>query len=223
MLTVQGAVHSFGQWLRKVRRGQFEQRTAEQFPLLKSGVKPASVRVPGRSCVIGHQNQALRVVEDLAREVALPMQLRLVGSQAGDIQHQPANLQHAALVVIHPEGVNQHVNQRTVLAPKGSLKIAQAALFLHDLRMLLPLLGSEIKLGRDIDLQQFFAAAVAEHPYHGVIDFHKSSARRAEEEAFLNIVEEFAVPPFRLATVGDVFQNVNGLQAFPGGVVHARC
>ena len=52
-------------------------------------------------------NQTLRGLEDLRGEVALAMQFRLVGSQAGDIQHQSPNLQHVARVVVQPEGVNQ--------------------------------------------------------------------------------------------------------------------
>ena len=87
--------------------------------------------------------------------------------------------------------------------------------------MVLTLLGSEIKLAGDVDLQQFIAAAVAQHAYQGIVDFDETTAGRAEEQAFLNIVEQLAITPFGLASVRDVFQNVNGLQAFVGGSVNA--
>ena len=69
---------------------------------------------------------------------------------------------------------------------------------------------------------KFFAAGIAEHAHHGIVDFDEASGGRAEEQAFLNIVEEFAVAALGLAPVRNIFQDVNGLQTFVGGAMHAR-
>ena len=78
---------------------------------------------------------------------------------------------------------------------------------------MLALLGRKINLGGDIDLQKFFAAGISQHAHQGVVHFDEAALRRAEEQAFLNVVEQFAVTAFGLAAVGDVFEHVNGLQA----------
>ena len=51
----------------------------EHLQLLISHVLPAAVGVAHPSLGIGDQDQTLRVIQDLAGEVPLPLQLRLVG------------------------------------------------------------------------------------------------------------------------------------------------
>ena len=126
------------------------------------------------------------------------------------------------MVVVQAEGVDQNVNRRTILAAQRRFKVAQAAALRHHFGVLLPLFGREIKLRGNIDLQQFLAAAVSQHPHHGVIDFDETAARRAEEQAFLNVVEQFAIATLGLAPVGNIFQHVDGLQAFVRSAMHAR-
>ena len=63
------------------------------------------------------------------------------------------------------------------------------------------MLRREIQLRGNIDLQQFFAAGVSQHAHHGIVDFDKTSGGRAEEQAFLNVVEQFAVAALGLAAV----------------------
>ena len=84
----------------KTGRGQFEQGTSEQIALLKSGVVPAAVGIADQAGGVGHQNQALRVAENFGGKIALAVQFRLVGAQAGDIEHEAANLQQAANIVV---------------------------------------------------------------------------------------------------------------------------
>ncbi len=100
LLAVQRALQRIGQRADKARRGQFQQRTPQQFALFESRVVPAAVGVADQACGVGDQNQALRVAENLAGEIALAVQFRLVGAQAGHIEHQSANLQQAAQIVV---------------------------------------------------------------------------------------------------------------------------
>ena len=81
------------------------------------------------------------------------MQFGLVGSQAGHIEHQSANLQQAAQIVIQTKGVDQDVNGRAVFAPQRRLEIAQVAILFHRLRVLLSLLERKIQLRGNVDLQ----------------------------------------------------------------------
>src|SRR6202035_4869572 len=83
---------------------QLQERTPEQFTLLETGIVPAAGRVADEAGGIGDQDEALRVAENLAREVALPLQLRLISVEAGDIEHQAANLQQMPETVVHAEG-----------------------------------------------------------------------------------------------------------------------
>ena len=74
--------------------------------------------------------------------------------------------------------------------------------------------GIKIELARDIHIEQLFPAGVAQHAHEGFVDFDEATVGRGEVETFLDIVEEFPVAPFGLATVGDVFQNVDGFATF---------
>ena len=71
-------------------------------------------------------------------------------------------------------------------------------------------------------MQQCFPAVVPQHAYQRVVYFDESSVGTAEEEAFLNVVEEFAITALGLAAVGDVLKHMDGLQPFAAGRVHLR-
>src|SRR5215813_12518976 len=73
-----------------------------------------------------------------------------------------------------------------------------------------------------IALQKFFAAFIAEHAHESVVDFNEASVGAAEKQSLLNIVEEFAVAAFGFAAIGDVFEDMDGLQSFTAGGVHLR-
>src|SRR5579863_10462122 len=121
------------------------------------------------------------------------MQLRLVGAQPGYIEHETADLHQPALIVVQAKSVDQHMNGKAILAAQGRLEIAQVAVLFHHLGMLQALVGRKIKLRRNINLQQFFAAGVAQHAEHGVVDFDKAAGRSDEEKSFLNVVEQLPV------------------------------
>ena len=112
------------------------------------------------------------------------------------------------------------MNGRTIFAAECGFEIAQMALLFHQLPMTLPLVGREVELGGDIDGEQFIPAAVPQHPYHRVIHFDEAASRCAEEQAFLNVVEELAIAPLGLAAVRDILQNVDGLEAIATCPVH---
>ena len=59
-----------------------------------------------------------------------------------------------------------------------------------------------------IGVQQLLTGLITEHADHSVVHIKELAVRRSEEQAFLNIVEEFAVPPLRFTAVGNVFQHV---------------
>ena len=199
LLAIQGALQRLGQSVHKTAFDQFKQGTPQQFPLLETGIVPAAIGVTDQTGCVRHQNQALRIAKNLAGEIALAIQFRLISAKTGHIEHQSADLQKLSMVVVQAEGVDQNVNRRTILAAQRRFKVAQAAALRHHFGVLLPLFGREIKLRGNIDLQQFLAAAVSQHPHHGVIDFDEAAARRAEKQAFLNVIEQFAIAPLGLA------------------------
>jgi len=71
-------------------------------------------------------------------------------------------------------------------------------------------------------VQQFFSAGMPEHAHQRVIDLDESAIRTAKEQAFLNVVEQFAVAAFGLSAVSDVLQYMNRLQSFAAGGMHLR-
>ena len=160
---------------------QLQQGSAQQFALLEAGFVPAAVGIADQAGGVGDQDEALGVAENLAGEVALALQFRLIGVKAGDIEHQAANLQQTPKIVVHAESVDEHVDGRAVLAAKRGLKVAHVAIFFHGLGVAVALLGRKIDLGRNIDLQKFFAAGIAEHRHQGVVDFDEAALRGAEE------------------------------------------
>ena len=164
----------------------------------------------------------MRVAQDFAGEVTFALQFRLISVQPGHIQHEAANLHQPAKTVIHAEGVDENVDGRAVLAAKRGFKIPHVPVFFHGLAVEQALLGSEIDLGSGISTcSKFFAAGVTQHGHQGVIDFDETAFRRAEEKSFLNVVEQFAIAALCLAAVGDVLQDMDGLQIFTGGAVNS--
>ena len=88
--------------------------------------------------------------------------------------------------------------------------------------MLLAQLRGKIEFARNVDLQQFIPGRVTQHADHSIVDFDEASRRGAEKQPLLNVVEQLAVTPFRLAPVGDVFQDMNRLRPFIGRSVNPR-
>ena len=91
--------------------------------------------------------------------------------------------------------------------------IAQGSMLLHELGQALPYPRRRIDLGGHIHLQKFFAAAVTEHADQGVIHFNEASVGRGEEEAFLDVVKQFAIAPLR-------FTPTRAVRKTPGTVLN---
>ena len=68
------------------------------------------------------------------------MQFGLVGSKAGDVEHQAPDLQKLSLIVVEAERIDKDVDRRSVFAPQGRFEVTKMALLLHDPRMALALL-----------------------------------------------------------------------------------
>src|ERR687887_630010 len=71
-----------------------------------------------------------------------------------------------------------------------------------------------------VALQKLFATFVVEHAHQSIVDFDETSVGAAEEQSLLNVVKQFAVTAFGFATIGDVLEYVDRLQAFAAGGVH---
>src|SRR5580692_1421706 len=91
--------------------------------------------------------------------------------------------------------------------------IPYRAVLLHLSRKLLILFGGKTYLGADIGLQQMFTIAISEHPDQRIVDFNESPVRCREKHSFLNVVKKFAIAPLGFATVSDVLEHVDGLEA----------
>src|SRR5205807_2524342 len=65
---------------------------------------------------IRHQNQALRVVEHFAIEIALALQLRLKFFLLSDVENQPAILRNFPAGIAHRKGILQSVDQGPIFA-----------------------------------------------------------------------------------------------------------
>ena len=91
--------------------------------LLIAHVIPAPVGVTDQTGGVGHQDQALGIVQDLAGEIALALQFGLKGLQAADIQHDAAVLHHALLGIAHGEGINQDLDGGPVLAAQSYMEL----------------------------------------------------------------------------------------------------
>ena len=188
--------------------------------MIESRIVPALVGVADQPGGIRYQDEALGIVENLAGEITLAVQFRLVGAQAGDVEHEAANLEKVSHLVVQSEGIDQNVDRGAIFTQEGGLEVSQGAVFLHQLAMVEALLRRNVQLCRDVNLKQFLTAAVAEHAHHGVVDFDKASGRSTEEESFLDVVEEFAISPLGFAPVGNIFQNMDRLQPFSRRSMH---
>ena len=201
-------------------RNQSFQRLAENRLLFVAHYLPAPVGVADQPRRVCDQNQALRVVQDFAGEVPLSLQLGLVGFQAADVKHQAAILRDSSLGVTDRECIDQDVHRAAVLSLQDLLAIAQCSLPLHMGKECLVLFWSGKHLLPRIAMQKLFPTVVAEHPNQGVVDFDESAIRATEKQAFLDVVEQFAVAAFGLTPVSDVLQDMDRLQSFTAGGVY---
>ncbi len=83
--------------------------------------------LPG--CIRDH-NHGLGIVQDLAGEVALALQLRLEVFDLRDVQEHAPVLQDPALRIAHDKRILQRVNQAAITAAQRDLKIADGAILL---------------------------------------------------------------------------------------------
>ena len=113
---------------------------SQQVPLLKSRVVPPAIGVADQTSGVCHQNQALRIAQNLAGKITLPVQFGLIGTQTGHIEHQSAHLQQPPQIVVEAKGIDQDVNGRSVLAPQSRLKITQVTALLHRSLVAVPVL-----------------------------------------------------------------------------------
>src|ERR1700745_1433072 len=97
--------------------------------------------------------------------------------------------------------------------------ITQNSLAAHHFVQILQAVGGVVELGRNVDFEEFVAIMVAEHANQGVVNLDKTAGRDGEEEAFLNVVEQFAITSLGLTPVGDVLENVNGVLTITIGAV----
>ena len=110
--------------------------------------------------------------------------------QASDVEHEAAGF--AASVHpsrAHPESIDEHVDGTAVFPTQRDLKVPNMPILFQGITLALAIFGRKINLSRNIYLQKFFAAGVAEHRHQGVIHFNKSTLGRAEEQAFLDMIE----------------------------------
>src|SRR5450631_768657 len=205
------------------RRGtQVGQRMRENLVLLKTEAAPAPVGITDDAFGVGDQNQALGMAEDLAGKITLFLKLGLGLAEAGDIEHEAAVLQDAAGRIAHRETVDEYVNGRSILAPQNFFLIAQSVLAFEKVCQFFPPPRRKIDLGGDVELNDFFAAAVAEDANHGIVDFHEAALGGREENSFLNVIEELAIAALGFAAVGDVLEHVDGLELGAAGGMNAR-
>ncbi len=99
--------------------------------------------------------------------------------------------------------------QRAVLAAQGDVEIAHVVLIFDFVAEGFALLGVDADFRIQIQDQQFFALAVAEHVHEGVVAVDELAGRVGDINAFLHLLEEQTVFFFRGAAVGNVADDVN--------------
>src|SRR2546430_8673395 len=104
---------------------------AENACLFVSHDLPAAVRITHQARSIGNQDKALGVAQNIAGEIALSLQLRLIGLQATDVEHQAAILRNSSLGGRNRKSVDQHMNGAAILALEDSFAIPERPLALH--------------------------------------------------------------------------------------------
>ncbi len=117
--------------VRRAGRHQILQRPSQQLLLFVAHVLPAPVGIADQSGGVGHQDQALGVVQNLSGEIPLPLQFRLEGLQPADIEHQAAVLRHPPLAVAHREGIDQDINRGSITPAQRLFVVPHHAVFLH--------------------------------------------------------------------------------------------
>jgi len=110
---------------------------------------------------------------------------------------------------------------RSIFAAEHLFVIVQFAGALEQVGEFLAALRGKVELGGNVQLQDFFAAAVAENADQSVVDFDEAALRRRNVNPLLNIVEQFAIAAFGFTAVGDVLEHMHGLQLGTAGGVNA--
>src|SRR5438270_2004916 len=220
---MQAGVEGFRKYFFVRSRDNPVQPISDQVILVKAArFIRALVGIADQTGSIRHHDQGLCVVEDLAGEIALALELRLEVLDLSDVEEDAAILQNLALAVLDHKGVFQRVDHGAVAAAQRDLKIANGTFFIELVGNLVALLGGDIDLGLQIELEDLFARLVIQHAHQRVIDFNEMAFRRSEEDAFLHVIEELAVALLGFAAVSDVFKHVDSLQAFIVRAVNAR-
>src|SRR4051794_34855944 len=98
------------------RRDQRLKWLAKNARLFVSHDLPAAVRITHQSRSIGNQNKALGVAQNVAGEITLSLQLRLIGLQATDVEHQAPVLRNSSLGGRNRKSVDQHMNGGAIFA-----------------------------------------------------------------------------------------------------------
>src|SRR5258708_6307359 len=122
--------------------------------------------------------------------------------------------------ILHCESVDKNVHGRAVFLSQDFFSIAQHPVALQGGKHLaMAFRDREYSLAR-VRVQQSVAAVVAEHADQRVVDLNEAAVRAAEEEPFLNVVEQLAIAALGFAAVGDVLEYMDGLEAFAAGGMH---
>src|SRR5581483_2940007 len=196
------------------RGNQIDYRVAKQLlMLIATGLIPAPIGIGDQPGRVGYQDQTLGVVEDLAGEVAFTLQFGLEVLEVGDVEHQAAHLNHAAVDVSNRENVQQYMNDRAVSAPQRLMMIAKYPMLLDQLQEPFAAFRGGIYLGGHLSLEKFFAAAIAQDSHQGIVHLDEAAIGGRKEQSFLNAVDYVRVAPLALTPVSDVLEHMNGLQA----------
>src|SRR5262249_40018550 len=160
------------------------------------------------------QNHRLGVVEDLSGEIALALQLRLEVLDVSNVEKHAAVLQNLPLAVAHHERVFERMDHGAIAAAERNFKVPDSTGLVQLAQNLVALFGRDVDLALEIELQDLFPRLITQHPHEGVIDFNEVAFGRSEEYAFLHVVKQLAVTALGFAAVGNIFKDVDGLQAF---------
>ena len=99
--------------------------------------------------------------------------------------------------------------KRAVLAAQGHVEIANVIVGFHFLAEIVPLAGIDADFGIQIQHQQLFARAVAEHVDEGVVAIDDPARRRGDVDALLYLLKQQPVFFLGRAAVGDVAYDVD--------------
>ena len=102
---------------------------------------PTAIGITHQACGIGNQNKALRIIQNLAGEIALSLKLRLIGLQAADVEHESAVLSSCPVGAGDGKSVNQYMNGAAIFAFEHSFAISKTSLVLHFVEQLAVMFG----------------------------------------------------------------------------------